>query len=574
LSEGYRLAYNQRFIFAKGSRKTLGNLIRLPGAQWVGDVIAFPAIRASFLAAEMISSPASVTDEYRNARKGVMQAEELILEDIKVTLREQGFIRELLPFQLEAAYVARNKRGFYNSFEMGLGKTCWALAMSSLWASKRVLIVAPKSVCRVWGREWEVCFSYPRPFAFCLLDEGSVADRREKLVNVGINSSAWPVICALNYEVLHDLADAVATFRPDLIVFDESQRIKSEKALVTKAAIRAADLADKVLLLSGTPIGNEGVGDLYSQLRTLGQDVMPEAYWNFVSRYAELQSVNVGARSIWKIVGLQDPIGLAQRLDPIWYRATKELCLDLPPKVYEVVKLQLPPDVMHLYRSVEKDGEAILGNPLSLSSQRVVDIRLHQIAGGFRPEYSPFVEEEDVAEDINASRYTMLPLPSVKLEWLKTFAQDTLKDNSTSRSLIFCRYNAEGRRILEELGSILGEGKTVFICGETSNELIEEYKDSFNSRNPEGIQVLVCQIQKMALGQNLQAADFVVFYSNSWSYINRVQAEDRAHRIGREGAVTIIDLICEKTIDVEIQAALEKHQDYSERICRDTVGVT
>jgi SNF2 family DNA or RNA helicase len=300
---------------------------------------------------------------------------------------------------------------------------------------------------------------------------------------------------------------------------------------------------------------------------------MPENYRAFVARYGVIEQLDVGPRKIWQCVGIQDPVGLMQRLEPIWFRATKETCLDLPPKRYTVVRLKFPPETEALYRDLERDGECVLGNPLSLSSERVVQLRLHQICGGHQPVYAGEEEINDADPVLGSSAYRMSPLPCPKLAWLARWAEDVLAGNPSARAIVWVRYNHERARIAGRLREILGEGWVAEVWGETSNPKLEEIKASFNSRDVEGVQVIVAQVKKLAFGHNLQSADTHVFFSNDWSYVTRVQAEDRSHRMGREGAVEYFDLVIDtrQSVDQKILDAFARHEDLAERIARETV---
>ena len=59
-------------------------------------------------------------------------------------------------------------------------------------------------------------------------------------------------------------------------------------------------------------------------------------------------------------------------------------------------------------------------------------------------------------------------------------------------------------------------------------------------------------------GITLTAAEYVIYYSNSFDLEQRLQSEDRAHRISQTKNVTYIDLIAENTIDEFIVSALDK----------------
>src|ERR1019366_5927869 len=64
-------------------------------------------------------------------------------------------------------------------------------------------------------------------------------------------------------------------------------------------------------------------------------------------------------------------------------------------------------------------------------------------------------------------------------------------------------------------------------------------------------------------GLTLHAADTVIYYNNSFNLVQRLQSEDRAHRIGQTKAVTYVDLAAEGTVDVDIVDSLVKKQQVS-----------
>lgn len=68
-------------------------------------------------------------------------------------------------------------------------------------------------------------------------------------------------------------------------------------------------------------------------------------------------------------------------------------------------------------------------------------------------------------------------------------------------------------------------------------------------------------------------AAHVVFYTNGFKYAERVQAEDRCHRIGQTRPVTYIDLTASGTIDERIQAALARKEGLAESFRRQVGAV-
>lgn len=445
-------------------------------------------------------------------------------------------------------------------FVHNCGKTLMGWAMAHLWDVRRVLIISPLSVMGVWQREQVEAWGDKARYKVYVLDRGSTKKRAE--IIDGIDTSEDVAVVA-NYEAIGKLAAALERYKAQLVIVDESSRVKNPKAAVTRAVTAICDRASHVLLMNGTPLGNNGVGDLYSQLRMIGPEHVGESYYSFTERYARIRELSIGGRRIRKIVGVRDPLSLMRKLEPVWYRATKETCLVLPPKKYTRVYLDLYPEVERAYKEVKRAGEAALGDALALSSRHVEMIRLHQIAGGHIPRYDSGGSGE--------RKYEMIRARCAKLEWVLQFMREVLVENSAARAIIWVRYRHELERLVLEVGTLFAEGQVVGIDGRTGNALLAELVRSFNSRASDGVRVIVAQVKKLAFGQNLQACDYHIFFSNDWSYITRVQAEDRSHRIGREGAVEYIDLVARGTIDEEILAAFDRFEDLSVRIVRETV---
>ena len=234
----------------------------------------------------------------------------------------------------------------------------------------------------------------------------------------------------------------------------------------------------------------------------------------------------------------------------------------MPEKIPTVrIKLPLPREVRELYHQVIENGEQALGSLLSLSGERVTMLRLQQIVGGHRPILSDNPEEDTRLE----------VLPSFKVDWVKQFAVDRLLEYSNIRCIIWCKFTAEIFRLQQELSIILGEEKVAAVTGDMSNIELDNVKISFNSRDENGIQVIVAQVKKLACGHNLQACDWNIYFSHSWSYLERSQSEDRSHRMGRIGPVQYIDLVCENTIDEQVLQATDNKRDLAIRLSPGTV---
>ena len=90
--------------------------------------------------------------------------------------------------------------------------------------------------------------------------------------------------------------------------------------------------------------------------------------------------------------------------------------------------------------------------------------------------------------------------------------------------------------------------------------------DAINSwRQDAGIKALVITIQTGGTGLTLNEANTTIFYSNLWSSTDRLQAEDRNHRIGQEQKVTYHDVLVRGRIDSRIMKALKEKQNMADQ---------
>ena len=81
-----------------------------------------------------------------------------------------------------------------------------------------------------------------------------------------------------------------------------------------------------------------------------------------------------------------------------------------------------------------------------------------------------------------------------------------------------------------------------------------------NAFNKAKVGVLIGQIRTGGLGIDLTGCNTVIYYSNTWSLEDRLQSEDRCHRIGQKNKVTYIDIIGRDTVEESVNACLKKKQ--------------
>ena len=155
--------------------------------------------------------------------------------------------------------MATNK-GFGLLFEMGCGKTLTAIAVMGagyqMGKIKRVLIVAPTSVVAVWPKELQEYAGFPYTVKTLLGDKKS---RIKALDDVQRFPDPHLKVAVINYESTwrDGIFEALDAYHADLIICDESQRIKTHDSEQSKAMHELGEQAPYKMILSGTPVQNE-----------------------------------------------------------------------------------------------------------------------------------------------------------------------------------------------------------------------------------------------------------------------------------------------------------------------------
>lgn len=433
-------------------------------------------------------------------------------------------------------------KGFGFLFEMGCGKTLTAIAtagaMYEAGKIRRVLVVAPTSVCPVWPADLDRFAGFTH---FCAVLLGDKKKRLQALRD--LSDQRGLQIAVINYESTHreGIFEALLEWRPDLVIADESQRIKTHNAAQSKALHALGDQAPYKLILSGTPVQN-GAADLYSQYRFMDSSVFGSNFYAFRNRFCRM-----GGYQQKQIVGYKDMDALIRKEASVSYRVTKDECLDLPEQTFERRYVALNGPERRIYDEICKNSVAELeAGKITAATVLTRILRLQQLTGGF-------LQLDEARAPISVNR--------AKLDALEDILDDYVLE--TGRKLvIFAKFTAEIMAISELLikkkigfGLIAGSVATADRGG-----IVEDFQT-----NPE-TKVFLAQIQTAGLGITLHAADVAVFYSLDYNYANYSQAVARIHRIGQKNRCTYIHLMVERSIDDKIMAALESKEDLAKTV--------
>lgn len=440
--------------------------------------------------------------------------------------------------------------GFGLLYEMGCGKTLTAIAiMGSLWEMgllRRVLIVAPSSVCSVWPREFEKFADFP---VECVALIGSSAKRRQQVSDMAVRRVPGLQVAVINYEGAWRLpstdkkSNVLRDFNPGLVICDESHRIKKHTAHQSKFMHILGDSADYRMILTGTPIQNNPL-DFYSQYRFLNPNVFGRSFMKFRSRYAVMGGFAVNGKPV-QVVSYKHLDELNSKAYSCAMRVTKDECLDLPPQTFETRYVEMSTTGKRLYKEMKRESITWLeDNAVTASNVLSRLLILQRLTGGFvRADDEPAPRQVDTA----------------KLDALEDIVLDL--NDAGEKCVVFVRFLSELSAIVDMLNK---HGiRNVAIYGDVNQTVRGYLVDDFQN-DPE-VKVFVAQIDTAGLGITLTAAKVAVFYSPTWNYASYQQALARTHRIGvKHDVCHYIHLICPGTVDEDVMAALENKKSLAD----------
>jgi hypothetical protein len=423
---------------------------------------------------------------------------------------------------------------------LGLGERIGHLEHGGL----PIVVVAPASVVDPWVealRRWA-------PYWTTVAWRGSPVKRKALAGTADVYVVSYDT-ARMDAKDTNPARSPLVALDPRALVADECHLIKNHNAARTAAVHRLTRNVTTFVALSGTPITHHP-GDLWPALRDLAPGAWPSRE-RWVNRYCLQGSADYGE----SILGLHPGTEPEFRLAVLGQhrRVAKADVLDqLPPKVYSVRTVTLPPEYRKAYDQLEAEMLAELPDGQELSvmdalSQLTILSRLACAAA----DVEITIETDD--DDGIEKRHIHLELkaPSWKVDALL----EVLDERDGSPVVAF----APSRQLMVLAGqAAAAAGKRVgyVLGGQTMTE-----RTATVDRFQRGELDLICATTGAGgVGLTLTAASTVVFLQRPWSLVESVQAEDRCHRIGSEihDSIEIVDIVAADTIDTRVRAVLRE----------------
>ena len=388
------------------------------------------------------------------------------------------------------------------------------------------------------------------------------------------------------------------------VLVHNSQRIKNPKAQRTKQLLKLRPYSSVRSILSGTPI-LRSPWDAFSQFSFLDPSIVrTESYTAFKAQFAELIPHDHGlmrhiemrltpalmqrflprcggnrerAAAIVKehmrkfgpqIVARDEITGLPKwrnldkleaLLAPYSFRVLKKDCLDLPEKIYSQRSYTMTPRQREIYDKMEQQFRLMLDSGEETAFARIATLnKLCQICSGYVIVPGTAVEQRIFPADKN-------PKLDILMEEIESCIE------AGEQVIVWAAFKVELRDIAEACRK--REWTFVEYHGDIGSRVVRSANiDAFESG---AARIFISQPAAGGTGLTLVAPNSVassmtvIYYSNTNKLEDRMQSEDRAHRIGQEKSVRYLDIQAEASIEIQITENLLNKKDIADIVTGD-----
>lgn len=334
------------------------------------------------------------------------------------------------------------------------------------------------------------------------------------------------------------------------VIVDESSYIKTHNAKRTRRLTALAERARYRLILTGTPL-SQGVVDLYAQMRFLSDKILGyRSFYSFAANHLEYSRDHPGL-----IVRSHNVGYLAAKIQPYVYQVTKAECLDLPLKLYDERYFHLTDVQWDAYLQAKVE---------ILESISLDDWNSHVI-------FRLFTALQQIVCGFWRRRGSKGALRQRELRHrrLETLLNVLAAVPPYEKVIIWAKFHHSIDQITARLSADYGLAAVAQFHGGLSEHERHTQVERWRASG----RYLVATQATGGHGLTLNEAATHVFYANGFKYAERVQAEDRSHRIGQTRPVTYIDLVSDGGIDRRIQEALAKKQNVVDAFKRQVEAV-
>jgi SNF2 family DNA or RNA helicase len=367
-----------------------------------------------------------------------------------------------------------------------------------------------------------------------------------------------------NYESIFSLTDLFDDNYFDMVILDEAHRIGSFRSRQTKSTVSKFENTKYKYIVTGTLNANNALS-FFMPYRFLGADTVPySSFYEFRRKFFYPVDPN---QYVWQeLSGTRD--AAKEIISKIAVFFLKEECLNLPEVITERCKCEMDGEQKQIYEDMRKNLVAVVDDmcgkcdkrgqcdkacdqTISTKNALTLLTKLQQIACGFYMNTTIKVHDDGHEEQI---RNTIDFKENTKMKLLI----ETLGNIPADRKVIIWSTFIHSIDLIAQAIENAGFGKCLKVYED------EDVFDSIAKFRESDIRWFVANQSKAGAGHNIQFSNYQVFHCCNFSYIQRKQAIARQVREGQKNVVTVIDLLCQNTIDEYVYQTLDSKEEMSD----------
>lgn len=410
-------------------------------------------------------------------------------------------------------FILANKRCFVFD-SIGTGKTISALSACDFLMLhgkiKRVLIIAPLSVCRATWCDHIIDYFPHRKFAFL---HGPKKKRLQLLDSLA-------EFFIINTDGIKIIEKELIRRKFDIMIIDESTTFSSQSAR-TKVAWRLSKAIPSVVAMTGNPIPNDTLQS-YAQAKLINFD-RPK----YFTKYRDQLKIKF---DMYTYVDRPEAVAISHAVMQPSIRHDLTECLDIPEIVFKIAEIPMTKDQKDLYNEMAKEYITWLksGEKIIAPNAAVKGLKLLQISAGLA------IDESGEAIEVNHKP---------RMDELK------LIQGQTRKLIVFAVFT---RSVNEIVAAFPGAKK---IDGSVSSndryDIIRDFQEG-------DLDILVCQPAAISHGVTLTASNTIVWWSPPYSNEQFEQCNGRIRRVGQKRPQLVIQFKGSKVEKKVIESLLKK----------------
>lgn len=468
------------------------------------------------------------------------------VEDIQPV--DDPIINKLYEHQRRSVYMARNTPYFADLSEPGSGKTLVQIEMLLERDHWPALIICPKSIMEaVWQNQLnEMKKETNSHLTPVILNNGSVKVKqnlrsiKDGVVKVKMafptdDYTLWVgMCCIINYDMVPLVIDDLLQIPWQVVILDESTKIKSPSAKRSKAIMRLRDKAKFRSIMTGTLAPN-GLQDAFNQFKFLQPMIFGESFYAFRGRY-----FTQGGYMNYEWSPMPNALPrFRSKIAGISIQHHKRDCVDLPPIVESPRLVTMTKPQEDAYKQMKEQALIAINEATTITAQFVITqlMKLRQIASGFIYNESETIKIDKTNPKVNELR-------------------EILEELGNDKCIVFCHFNHTIDYLSENLaGSVAFRGND-----QRKSEALKRFETD------DKCTILIANPASAGHGLNLQFCSNIIYFELDFNLENYLQSMDRINRIGQKNKMTIYYLIAKNTVDNYILKRLKNKQDINREL--------